>query len=162
MCTQSFARITKRVLGCGASSTPLTDMVLLLDLSVVTMQMLMDRAMGLGVERLQWSSCHPQGCPQDPSSSLCLSCSCSSCWAAIWFAAQNAKITPNQFCKLWWFNSYGMKWLNFLCCEGGGRVRLLQGRDKTINSHSKCLGRRCLIHLGTFELFNLHAKTCSQ
>lgn len=53
-----------------------------------------------------------------------------------------------------------MKWINFLCCESGGRVRLLQGRYKTINSDSKHLGRRHLIHLGTFELLNLHTQAC--
>lgn len=137
-------------------------MVLLLDLYVVTVQMLTDGAMGLDMERLQWSSYHPQGCQQEPSSSLYLRCSCSSCWAAIWFSAQHAKVNHNLLCKLWWFNSYGKKWLNFLSCDDEGRVRALQGRDKTRKSTRKCLGHGYLIHFGIFELFNLHAQASSQ
>lgn len=139
-------------------------MVLLSDLSVVAMEVLRDGAMGLGVERLQSMIFLPP--PRLPTGFFfqlvsrlllqqLLSCSmvCSTGCKAD---------TPNQLCKLWWFNSYGMKWLNVLCCEGGGRVGLLQGRDKTVNSHSKRLGHRYLIHLGTFELFSLRAQTCSQ
>lgn len=98
VCTQGFAWTTKRVLGCGASSTPPTDVV-----SWFCCQTFLWwpwKCWGMGQWDLawkgynQWSSYHPQGCPQDSSSSLCLGCSCSSCWATLWFAAQDAKLTP--------------------------------------------------------------------
>lgn len=142
--TQGFVSVTKKKLSCGASSTTVwcIFMGLLLNISVMTVQMLLNVTMGLGMQRLQQCSCHPWGCPQDASSCLCTWWSCSSCWSAIWFAAHHSKITPNPFCKLWWFNCYGMKWMNCLCCEGRGIVRFLQERNKSLNSHSKYLGCR--------------------
>lgn len=126
-------------------------------------EVLTDWAVGLGRERLQDLPIQPRGCPQDPSSSLCLRCSCSSCWATTWFAAQHAQKTLNQFCELRWFNnSCGMKWLNFLSCKDGGGVSLLQEGDKTTNFQSKHLGCRYLIYMGIFELFNLHTHISSQ
>lgn len=130
-------------------------------ISVVTMQVLTDWAMGLGRERLQDLPATPKAAHRIPLPACASAVPAAA--AELLYGLQHSmhrklSISSVNYDDL----SYSMKRLNFLYCKDGGGVRLLQERDKTTNFQSKHLGCRCLIHMGTFELFNLHTHISSQ